>query len=65
MGGAGPAVKKGRRADDEGPYHKAEPLRPWGEVEEEDAQESAKAGTMKRRKLTAPRAVGGSRRRSS
>ncbi|KAL8290038.1 hypothetical protein RQP46_002977 [Phenoliferia psychrophenolica] len=25
MGGAGPAVKKGRRADDEGPYHKAEP----------------------------------------
>mgnify|MGYP001567533114 CR=1 FL=1 len=58
MGGGGPKKLGGRRVvDSEGPYHKAEPLRPWGEAEEEEAQAS---NSMRRRKLQAPRAASGS-----
>lgn len=42
-------------ADEEGPYFRAEPLKPW----KEGGQEALESNSMKRRTLAAPRVAGG------
>ncbi|KAM0746546.1 hypothetical protein T439DRAFT_329658 [Meredithblackwellia eburnea MCA 4105] len=56
--GANAQHRKGRKkvVDDEGPYFRAEPLKPWGSSDD-GARES---NAMRRRTLNAPRVMGGS-----